>query len=192
MLGGAQVDEKRHLKIKEAPIWMKYVTLPFALVAAPFKYAADGLRGEPEPGPELPQPEQQRQQRARRSPAPMDYETASLQNMERELAQRPPRKAPASGSAISDELAALHCDALVALSDDLLRLYGDDPEALRWSGFAHRSVAHRYNGQDRLKDALKMYHKSSELFERALMFREPRGQRGHLGMGRRIRAHDRL
>ena len=43
MLGGTEVDEKRHQKIEESPIYWKYVTAPFAIVAAPFAYAYESF-----------------------------------------------------------------------------------------------------------------------------------------------------
>ena len=52
------VEEERHQQIREAPVWWKYVTLPAAVVAAPFVYIADKLRPEGEPGPEVPNLEQ--------------------------------------------------------------------------------------------------------------------------------------
>jgi hypothetical protein len=96
-------------------------TLPFAVAAAPFKYAWDGIRGEPEAGPSVPRNDTQPRRPAAPGPPPMDYETSALQDMERELAMReaasPPapeaqtRTAPAprsgGGLSIADELAAL-------------------------------------------------------------------------------------
>ena len=115
MIGGTEVDEKRNQKISEEPIYWKYLTAPFAVVAAPFAYAYEGLRGEPEPGPPVPTA-------ADRNPAPepaapvRDYESSRLEDMQRELARRqaaqhpaqpaPPRVARPTFS-IADELQAL-------------------------------------------------------------------------------------
>ena len=119
MIGGSKVDEDRHLSAKEDPIWWKYATLPFAVAAAPFKYAAEKVRGETQPGPPVPQVEPDRPKPAPAPPPRADYETARMQQMEQELDQRadPPagastaapaatRGAQAAGS-LTDELAAL-------------------------------------------------------------------------------------
>jgi len=118
MLGGSQIEETRHVKVNEEPQWMKYVMLPFAVVAAPFKYAADEVRGEPDAGPAVPRNEDQPRPAVRQAPPPMDYESARLQRMEQELARRETaspaaephttRTAPEPGAGgIADELAAL-------------------------------------------------------------------------------------
>jgi hypothetical protein len=111
MLGGTQVDEERHLQVREEPIWWKYLTLPFALAAAPAKLAADSVRGKPEAGPALPEPAPTRPQAAPGEPR-VDYESARLQQLEQELDRRAaPAPAPAprepTRASISDELAAL-------------------------------------------------------------------------------------
>jgi hypothetical protein len=112
MIGGSQIDEERHLEIREEPVWWKYVTLPFAVVAAPFKLAADSVRGKPEAGPALPEQAPERPEAARSQPRP-DYESARLQQLDQELDRRvgsAPAPAPARPPApvsISDELAAL-------------------------------------------------------------------------------------
>lgn len=115
MIGGTEVDEKRHQKIEESPIYWKYLTAPFAVVAAPFQYAYESIQGEPEPGPSVPTARE-------RNPAPpppepvLDYETQQLEGMQRELARRqaaaPPTPAPSTpawrgGLSIADELKAL-------------------------------------------------------------------------------------
>lgn len=123
MIGGSKVDEKKHQKVQSQPLVFKYLALPFAVVAAPFKYAADKVRGEPEPGPAVPESYPQAPTPTP-GPPPVDYETASLRDLERQLAERsasppapsatatPPSRshsAPAPGgtSSIADELAAL-------------------------------------------------------------------------------------
>lgn len=121
MIGGSKIDEKRHIKIRSGPAYWKYMMLPFAVVAAPFKYAVEVARGKPEASPPIPENVPQAAA-APPGPAPIDYETATLQNMERELAQRssttrgtqtsrPIRAntapAPSHGVSIAEELAAL-------------------------------------------------------------------------------------
>jgi hypothetical protein len=111
MIGGATVDEERHQTIDETPQWFKYLRLPFAVVAAPFAYVADKLRSEPEPGPEVPDLEQAKQQALPPAP-PVDYETATLRQLEDELDRRAapvttPRAGAPEGGALAAELAAL-------------------------------------------------------------------------------------
>jgi hypothetical protein len=131
MIGGSAVEEERHQKIEESPRYWKYVTLPFAIVAAPFAYVYDAVKGEPEAGPEVPTASSQQQRNAPPAgPPPVDYETRQLEEMERELAERagpspapsptpvrrPPSAVPRSqgapthsggGFSIAEELAAL-------------------------------------------------------------------------------------
>jgi hypothetical protein len=130
MIGGAEQEETGHYQVNESPVYWKYAMLPFAVAAAPFKYAWDGIRGEPEAGPAVPRNDTQPRRPAAPGPPPMDYETAALRDMERELAMReaaapraaesrtgtapggpaPGRSAPAppaGGRSIADELAAL-------------------------------------------------------------------------------------
>ena len=45
MLGGAEIEETRHVKINEEPKFLKYLALPFAVLAAPIKYGADKVAG---------------------------------------------------------------------------------------------------------------------------------------------------
>ena len=116
MIGGSEIDEKTHHRTQAKPMLFKYIALPFAVVAAPFKYAADKMRGEPEPGPAVPDTSPAERQPPP-GPPPVDYETAALRKMERELAQReappmPPQgqtvpAIPSSTTSIADELAAL-------------------------------------------------------------------------------------
>ena len=110
MLGGTRVEEEKHLSAKEEPIWWKYLTLPFAVVAAPFKLAADSATSPGEAGPPVPEEE------APPTPAPapprMDYESVRMQQLERELDQRTasdtaPEPRPVAQASIADELAAL-------------------------------------------------------------------------------------
>jgi antitoxin component YwqK of YwqJK toxin-antitoxin module len=121
MLGGTEIEEERHVKIDEEPKFLKYLALPFAVLAAPIKYGADKVAGEPAAGPPVPTNESQPRPALQAAPAPTDYETARLQGIDRELAERArpgsapapsamPASAPvptATGSSFGDELAAL-------------------------------------------------------------------------------------
>jgi len=111
MIGGTHVDEERHLSVREEPIWWKYLTLPFAVVAAPFKLAADSATGPAEPGPAVPEQAPQRPAPVQAAPH-LDYESARMQQLERELDQRvasepAPAPKPVAQASIADELAAL-------------------------------------------------------------------------------------
>jgi hypothetical protein len=117
MIGRSSIDEERNMSAHEESTWMKYVALPFAVLAAPFKAAAEAARGEPEPGPPVPNTTPERPQ-AEQRPAPVDYNTQRLQEMEQELDRglasqpAPPPALPPSSVAgappsIADELAAL-------------------------------------------------------------------------------------
>src|SRR5262245_43384696 len=119
MLCGTEVEETQHVKIDEEPKFLKYLALPFAVVAAPFKYGADQIAGKPEPAPELPRNESQPRPTVTPAATTTDYETARLQDVERELAQRAAANGAASapatpgvaaspaGSSFAGELAAL-------------------------------------------------------------------------------------
>jgi hypothetical protein len=115
MLGGTEIEETQHVKVNEEPSFLKYVMLPFALVAAPFEYGAKAIAGDPKPGPAVPRNDTQPRPTVQPANVPTDYETARLQDVERELDQRSaPGAAPATapaptagGSSFSDELAAL-------------------------------------------------------------------------------------
>ncbi len=119
-IGGSRIDEKTHLEWKEEPQFHKYLMAPLALVAAPFKKLL-GESTPPEPGPPVPEQKIARPT-IEQKPAPLDYETAQLEAMDRELSQRAPpladrpgtpqpqvaaSSAGASGISIADELAAL-------------------------------------------------------------------------------------
>ncbi len=128
MIGGAEQDISGQRAWKQEPVWLKYLALPFAIVAAPFKAAIK----DPEPGPELPrsQPLPLGSEAPRAEPPPpprMDYETAMVDQLEQELDARnrangvsaePPAVNPtrppspetvgsAGSSSIAQELAAL-------------------------------------------------------------------------------------
>ena len=122
-IGGARTNEQRHLEVRQDPLLVKYLTAPIALLAAPFVLAKEALSDEHEPGPPIPQRTNPTiPQSASVSPPttrPLDYETAMLQNMERELDQRhgsaqaaenSPRRVASTRSSslsIADELQAL-------------------------------------------------------------------------------------
>jgi hypothetical protein len=128
LIGGAQRDERLHAEYREEPLWAKYLALPFAIAAAPFKRAAEALRGEREPGPEVPRATPSAPSVVQKPPP--DYETSSLRSLERELQERQAREpvtpvgagpstplpsgappgastAPTSEPSIAEELAAL-------------------------------------------------------------------------------------
>jgi hypothetical protein len=118
MIGGSEIDKEVHWEGKEDPLVFKWMTAPLALVAAPFVAIGDLVRGDPEPGPEVPNTKPQRPETQRAAPQ-TDYETQQLEQMERELASAPgaapaPSAAPrasarsaASPISIADELASL-------------------------------------------------------------------------------------
>jgi hypothetical protein len=116
-IGRSGIDEERNMSAHEESVWMKYLALPFAVLAAPFKAGADAARGEPEPGPPVPNTSVE-QPRAEPRPPPVDYDTQRLEEMEQELertlgSQPAPTRAQAPSSpagepsSIADELAAL-------------------------------------------------------------------------------------
>jgi hypothetical protein len=115
MIGGNTTEAEYHLSVDEKPAWWKYVTLPFAVVAAPFKYAIDSVTPEPEAGPEIPSLENapppppkpppandhssqspQAPQVQASAPLSNDYESRAIRQLERELAQRTPAPPPTS------------------------------------------------------------------------------------------------
>src|SRR5262249_30365866 len=86
MLGGTEIEETKHVKIDEEPKWLKYLALPFAVIAAPIKYGADKVAGEPLPAPPVPRNDTQPRPALRAVPAPPDYDTAHLHGIDRQLA----------------------------------------------------------------------------------------------------------
>ena len=131
MLGGTSIEEDRHARIDEEPLYFKYLALPFAVVAAPFKYVYEKARGEHEPGPPVPTLDKTAQP-PQPSAAPEDYETRRLEQMERELAQQPQAAPPqsaalpqapatrpvgrSSGPSLADELSMLRQPAAPAIA----------------------------------------------------------------------------
>lgn len=96
LIGGAREDITTHKTVREDPLFMKYLTAPLAVVAAPFVMAKEAIQGDPEPGPPVPRaPGPQAPVTAQRrdtvttpAPAPQTYEQQLMREMERELAQR--------------------------------------------------------------------------------------------------------
>jgi len=119
MIGGTRVDETTHSSSHEEPIWFKYLTLPFAVVAAPFVAAADAMRGEEQPGPEVPRVDPPRPQLAAKPPGG-SYDDRMIDGLERELEQRQ-AAAPSSGSAASPRGAAI-TGAAPSIADELAAL----------------------------------------------------------------------
>lgn len=113
LIGGTTTEREYHKSVDEKPAWFKYVTLPFAIVAAPFKYAVDAVTPEQEAGPEVPSLENgpappPSQPASGDSPARgNDYESRAIEQLERELEQREPTSsAGTAGAAPDDSFAA--------------------------------------------------------------------------------------
>ncbi|MBW2267506.1 MAG: hypothetical protein JRH16_02930 [Deltaproteobacteria bacterium] len=106
MIGSSKMDENRHEVGKEDPLIQKWALAPLGVLAAPFVWAAELARGEPESGPAVPSANKPGPKPA---PPPSDYESQSLREMERELAERASAKPPpgSRSMSIADELAAL-------------------------------------------------------------------------------------
>jgi hypothetical protein len=104
-LGGSKMEETLHVDIRKEPLIVKYLMVPFKLVAAPFVLVKEAFEGEAEPGPAIPPrpdpqlrhaPSQPGTARPQQQPAG-DYEAAMLENLERQLEERSgadPRQAP--------------------------------------------------------------------------------------------------
>ncbi len=120
MIGGTRVDEVTHSSSHEEPIWFKYLTLPFALVAAPFVAVADAIQGDPKPGPEVPRVDPPRPQLAAKPPAG-SYDDRMIDGLERELDQRQGSAQPA-GSGAATAHAALNSGAAPSIADELASL----------------------------------------------------------------------
>jgi len=88
-IGGTQRDEEEQIELRVEPPWWKYLALPFAVVAYPFKAVGDALSGDDGPPPSAPSPTAQG---PKPPPPPVDpdaaHEQARLEALERELAQR--------------------------------------------------------------------------------------------------------
>ncbi len=103
-IGGAQRDEVSHAQYREDPLFHRYLVLPFAWIAAPFRFLARGK--QPEPGPEVPRATVARPRPTRSQPFP-DYDALRLRELERELDDRLTRERPpetASGAAAGPRL----------------------------------------------------------------------------------------
>lgn len=97
LIGGAREDITTSKKIREDPLFMKYLTAPLAVVAAPFVLAKEALEGDPEPGPAVPRPPNPQAPVAPQAAPPdgQTYEQQMLRAMQRELAEREADRAPA-------------------------------------------------------------------------------------------------
>ena len=104
-LGGSRIEASRHVDIRKEPLMLKYLKVPFKLVAAPFVLAKEALEGEPEPGPAIPRRPDPQLPRAQSGagtapppqPSAVGYESARLEDLERQLDRRratDPREAP--------------------------------------------------------------------------------------------------
>ncbi len=116
-IGGSRIDEKRVIRYREDPIWMKYLLAPFAVAAAPFKWVAEKVRGdesEPTPEPLAPAPPPQ----ARPAP-PSDYESVRIEQMERELERR---LGPSGSEAVRSGAPAATRGASLSIADELAAL----------------------------------------------------------------------
>lgn len=126
MIGGSSIDEQRNLRHHEEPLLFKWALTPLAVVAAPFKYVADKLRGDPEPGPKVPHQGPPVLTPAAAPATPRtNVETQRLDDMENELDRKlatdsgapgktAPRATGAGGAnepSIADELASLQRSA---------------------------------------------------------------------------------
>jgi len=98
MLGGARVEETKHLDERNEPLVVKYMMAPLKLLAAPFVLAKEAMEGDPEPGPAVPRRPDPQLPHAQTNagtapppqpqPQPTDYESARLRDLERQLEQR--------------------------------------------------------------------------------------------------------
>jgi hypothetical protein len=125
MIGGATTEETQHVTVDETPVYFKYLALPFAVAAAPFKYVADKMRGEHQPGPEIPTLENRPPQPPPVSRPATDYESRLLENMERELAQQPgqrPAAAPVAPATAPEPVVARARSGALSLEQELMLL----------------------------------------------------------------------
>ncbi len=120
MIGGTRVDESMHSSSHEEPIWLKYLMLPFAVAAAPFVAAADAIKGDPKPGPEVPRVDPPRPQLAAKPPAET-YDDRMIDGMDRELDQRQAAAAPPTTSGTPARAAARATNA-PSIADELASL----------------------------------------------------------------------
>jgi hypothetical protein len=109
LIGGVTTEREYHKSVDEKPAWFKYVTLPFAIVAAPFKYAVDAVTPEREAGPAVPGLENgpappPPQPASGDSPARgNDYESRAIEQLERELEGREPTSSASTTGATPDD-----------------------------------------------------------------------------------------
>jgi hypothetical protein len=126
MLGGSRMEETQHIDKRKEPLFVKYMMAPLKLIAAPFVLAKEAMEGPDEPGPAIPRrPDPQLPQSQSRAgtappqqPQATDYESARLQDLEKQLDQRgvpesrpvPQQQfasAPRASLSIADELREL-------------------------------------------------------------------------------------
>ena len=53
-IGGSEMNEVMHKQYQEQPTWFKYVALPLEIAALPVVAAVDAVKGDPDPGPAVP------------------------------------------------------------------------------------------------------------------------------------------
>ncbi len=133
MLGGARVEETKHLDKRKEPLVVKYMMAPLKLLAAPFVLAKEAIEGDPEPGPAVPRRADPQLPNAQSGPAPppqpqqpTDYESAMLRDLERQLEQR---GTPETQNAPEQRVAAVQAPSL-SIADELRELQRA-PEAPR-------------------------------------------------------------
>ena len=87
-IGGSEIDEQETRELRQEPLWLKYLALPFAVAAYPFKKIADLARGDDGPPPPAPTQAPVQQTPAGPIDANAAYEAGELEAMERELQNR--------------------------------------------------------------------------------------------------------
>ena len=110
-LGGTERDEDEYREFRSEPPYLKYLALPFAIAAYPFKAVADAVDGDDGPPPASAPTPASKAAASATAPAnaPVDadaaHERARLEALERELASRgatsPPQTPPATTAARS-------------------------------------------------------------------------------------------
>lgn len=93
MLGGAREDITQHTSFRQDPLFLKYLTAPLVVAAAPFVLAKEAIVGQPEPGPAVPRPPNPTS-RPPQPPLPRatNYEERAMNDMARELSERQVRR----------------------------------------------------------------------------------------------------
>lgn len=133
MIGGTKEDLDKHVRGKEEPLLLKWITAPLALLAAPFAAVNEVAKGDPEPGPPVPKQDNPRAS-AEAQQAPRDYNTQRLEQMEdeldRQIAERK-QSAPQAGSVVAPS--ATRSEPATSIADELAALQRKPsaPEARR-------------------------------------------------------------